>query len=233
LIVDDDEDIRTNFADILNDLGYQITTADDGDSALRCVRQHDFDVVLLDYKMPDMDGAALYCEIKKLQPSIAAIMVTAWAGSDGARQALDAGTWEVLRKPVDIPVLLDKLDQAASAPLVLVVDDDRYFCESLWQILNQRRFRVALAHTEADGIEQASDLNCQVAIVDLKLGNGDGRKVIQRIQQAVPAARTVVVSGNLGDATSVLKEFGERAISAVCKKPIDVDHLLQMIRQGI
>ncbi|WP_182870064.1 response regulator [Stieleria mannarensis] len=229
LIVDDDADIRSNFADILSDLGYQTTTAEDGAAALRCIRESRFDVVLLDYQMPGMDGASLYREIKKLQPSVAAIMITAWAGSDGAQQAKNAGTWDVLRKPVDIPDLLEKLSRAATAPIVLVVDDDEDFCQSLWQILNLKHFRVALAHSEAEGISQAADSKYQVAIVDLKLGSGDGRKVIRRIHRAIPQARTIIVSGDQKTAADAYEELGDQIVNAVCAKPVDVEQLLTMI----
>ena len=232
LIVDDDADIRSNFSDILGDLGYQTTTAQDGESALECVRNNPFDVVLLDYKMPGMDGASLYSEIKKLQPSIAAIMITAWAGSDGAQQARNAGTWDVLRKPVDIPLLLDKLSEAVSAPIVLVVDDDQEFCQTLWQILNQRHFRVALAHDESDGIAKVGDLKCQVAIVDLILGTGDGRNVIRQIAEAAPDARTIVISGDHELAASASQELGSAVIHNVCAKPIDIEKLLAMLDAG-
>ncbi|MCA9135333.1 MAG: response regulator [Planctomycetales bacterium] len=232
LIVDDDADIRTNIADILNDLGYHTTTAENGVAALEIVREKPIDVVLLDYKMPGMDGASLYREIKKLQPAVAAIMITAWAGSDGAQQARDAGTWDVLRKPVDIPTLLNRLSHAAGAPIVLIVDDDKDFCDSLWQILNQRHFRVAMAHNEHDGITQANLAQCQIAIVDLKLGNGDGRNVLREIHQQVPNARTVIISGDKEFAANTSLEFNDQLITGVCEKPIAVEKLLNMIDSG-
>lgn len=113
LIVDDDDDIRSNVRDILEDLGYRTDEAHDGPSALRLVEERSYDVALLDFKMPGMDGATLYREIKKLRPEIVAIMVTAYAGSDGAQKAKDAGTWRVLPKPVDIPSLLSLVAHAA------------------------------------------------------------------------------------------------------------------------
>jgi len=75
LVVDDDADIRVNITDILNDLGYETAMAGDGEAALQCVRAGRFEVVVLDYKMPGMDGVTLCREIEKLQPSIATIMV--------------------------------------------------------------------------------------------------------------------------------------------------------------
>jgi DNA-binding NtrC family response regulator len=233
LIVDDDADTRSNFTDILSEFGYQITTAEDGESALQLVREKNFDVVVLDYKMPGMDGATLYGEIKKLQPSVAAIMVTAWGGSDGVQRAMLAGTWDVLRKPVDIGELMSKLEHAAQAPLILVVDDDVDFCQTMWQILNDRRFRVAIAHDEAEGIRQAGHPNCQFAIIDIKLGSGDGRNVLKRIRQQVPGAKAVLISGDRRFTASNLRLSIERHADAFYQKPLDIEHLMETIDEGV
>ncbi len=106
LIVDDDEDIRTNVSDILCDLGYQTSTAADGPTALELVRQYRFDIALLDMKMPGMDGLTLYRNIRSLQPNTAAFLVTAFAGDGVAEDALRAGIRQVVRKPVDFPEIL-------------------------------------------------------------------------------------------------------------------------------
>ncbi len=114
LIVDDDEDIRANIQDILTDQGYHTATAQDGESALRLLETDVYDVALLDFKMPGMDGATLSRRIKQQCPRLVTIMVTAHAGNQGVQQAQKAGTWKVLRKPVDVSVLLPIVDEAAS-----------------------------------------------------------------------------------------------------------------------
>ncbi len=226
LVVDDDADIRANIADILNDLGYDVTMASDGSSALQCVRAGNFDVVLLDYKMPGIDGATLYREIKRIRPSIAAIMVTAYAGSDGIKQAIEAGTWDVLQKPVNIAELLTKVEHAVQAPLILVVDDDESFCQSLWQILNERHYRVALAHNEFDGVSQINERRHQIVLVDVKLGASHGRSVIQRIAESDIKTSTILISGHHDEIDAILSEFGSHGVQAVCVKPINIDFLL-------
>src|SRR5579864_5581971 len=77
LVVDDDVDTCRNLSDILTDLGYRVDTAHDGPTALELVRQNAYDVALLDYKMPGMDGLTLYREIKRLRAGTVAIVVTA------------------------------------------------------------------------------------------------------------------------------------------------------------
>ena len=106
LVVDDDPDICRNLSDILTDLGYQVDFAHDGPSALELVRQRPYDVALLDLKMPGMDGLTLYREIKKQRAGTVSLLVTAYASPATAEEALSAGAWKVVAKPVDFPKLL-------------------------------------------------------------------------------------------------------------------------------
>jgi CheY-like chemotaxis protein len=121
LIVDDDQDILANLSDILTDLGYQTDTAPDGEAAIVKVEELcpdedscQYDLCLLDFKMPGMDGVELYEKILEHNPKLRAIMITAYAGDDGVQRAVDAGTWKVLRKPVDIKLLLGMISEATS-----------------------------------------------------------------------------------------------------------------------
>ena len=116
LVVDDDVDIATNMKDILCSMGYRVDVAHDGASALAMTSRCRYDVALLDFKMPDMNGATLYREIKSVQPSITAIMVTAQADSDGLARAHDAENWRVVRKPVDVAKLITLIAKATKQP---------------------------------------------------------------------------------------------------------------------
>ncbi len=126
LIVDDDDDIRANIKDILDDLGYRTDTAHDGPSALRLVQSSDYDVAILDYQMPGMNGATLHREIVKLRPEMASIMVTAYAEGDGAEKACDSGVRHILRKPVDLGELL-RLVKASEKSQNSTVDENPSF----------------------------------------------------------------------------------------------------------
>src|SRR5262245_58553030 len=154
LVVDDDADTCHNLSDILTDLGYHVDAAHDGPSALELVRQNPYDVALLDLKMPGMSGLELYREIKKVRAGTVAMVVTAYATSATAEEALAAGAWHVLPKPVDFPRLLGLVGEAVGQPLVLVVDDDPDLCASLWDLLRERGYRVSVAHDERAAAEQ-------------------------------------------------------------------------------
>ncbi len=85
LIVDDDRDILANLSDILSDVGYQTDTARSGEAAIGKIEElcpeagcH-YDLCLLDFKMPGMDGVELYQKILERSPNLRAIMITAYA----------------------------------------------------------------------------------------------------------------------------------------------------------
>lgn len=228
LVVDDDDDIRANIQDILTDLGYVTQGACDGAVAIELVKQSTFDVALLDFNMPGIDGAELYAQIKALRPEMVAIMLTAHSDHEGIQRALDAGTWQVLPKPVDLAKLLTLVDDASQEPIVLVVDDDRDFCENVWQQLRQSGYRVSLAHSEADGLEREQELSPQLAIIDLRLGGGDGRRVLESILSKRPRTRVILVTGHHEDLAAWAKPLADIGVQT-CLKPIDMGVLLSML----
>ena len=112
LIVDDDEDILANLSDILSDVGHKTETAPNGLLALEKVEKACPDVCLVDFKMPGMDGVQLIEKIHCTHPDLRTIMITAFAGDDGVERALQAGTWKVLRKPIEIDSLLGLINES-------------------------------------------------------------------------------------------------------------------------
>jgi CheY-like chemotaxis protein len=231
LVVDDDVDTCRNLSDILSDMGYQVDTAHDGPAALEKVRQRAYDVALLDFRMPGMSGLELYREMRKLRAETVAIVVTAFAGKDTADQALAAGAWQVLPKPVDFPRLVGLVDQALGQPLVMVVDDDPELCANLWDVLRDRGYRVALAHDEPTASERLKDQTFKAVLIDMKLPHGDGSVVFRRVRQSNPEARTVVITGYRAEMDPLVQQVVAEGADAVCYKPFDVSHLIRVLGQ--
>jgi CheY-like chemotaxis protein len=229
LVVDDDVDTCANLSDILTDLGYHVDTAHGGPAALELARRRRYDIALLDFKMPGMDGLTLYRELRQVQAETVAIVITAFAGKATAEEALAAGAWRVLPKPVDFLKLLGLVDQALGQPLVLVVDDDPDLCSALWDLLRERGFRVALAHDDNEANRRLKDRNFKVVLIDMKLPHGDGATVFRLVRQAYPEARTVVITGARPEVDQQLRQVLAEGADAVCYKPFDVPQLLQTL----
>jgi DNA-binding NtrC family response regulator len=231
LVVDDDVDTCRNLSDILTDLGYQVDTAHDGPAALEMVMQKVYDIALLDLKMPGMDGLTLYREIKKLRAGTVAIVVTAYASHPTTDEALAAGAWQVLAKPIDFPKLLGLVGEALAQPLVLVVDDDPDLCATLWDLLRERGYRVCIAHDERQAAEHLEDTRFHAVLIDMRLPEGDGATVYRLVRATNPQARTIVITGHRSETEKLVENVMREGADAVCYKPFDVAKLLTTLEQ--
>ena len=107
LIVDDDEDMLETLSDILKEKGYQTETAKTGMKAIAKAKVYPFDIALLDIRLPDMLGTEVLRTLRKEQPTMMIIMITANATLTTAVDALNLGANAYIMKPID-PEILDK-----------------------------------------------------------------------------------------------------------------------------
>lgn len=105
LIVDDQNGIRLLLMEVFNSEGYHTTQASNGKVALEIVRSERPDLVLLDMKIPGMDGLEILKHIKTIDPTITVIMMTAYGELDMINQATELGAVKHFTKPFDIDEL--------------------------------------------------------------------------------------------------------------------------------
>jgi len=99
LVVDDEEVVRLLFKDTLEELGHRVITTETAASALEVVKQQDLDLAFLDLKMPGMDGAELFRQIKAVKPRLPVTIITGYPDSDIMARALSQGPFGVMNKP--------------------------------------------------------------------------------------------------------------------------------------
>jgi two-component system response regulator AtoC len=101
LIVDDNADLCFNLSDILKDEGYNTITSEDGREALKAVERHSPNLVLLDIRLPSMDGMEVLDKMKKINKELIIIMLTAYGDVRGAVEAMKLGAFDYVTKPFD------------------------------------------------------------------------------------------------------------------------------------
>jgi DNA-binding NtrC family response regulator len=100
LVVDDDADMRELVHDMLKDRGHQVTTAGSGQEALKLLGEEDYAAVLTDLRMKGMQGLELLSEIKRTNPDLGVILMTAFGSVETAVEAMKHGASDYLTKPV-------------------------------------------------------------------------------------------------------------------------------------
>jgi two-component system response regulator HydG len=105
LIVDDDVNHLKTLKTIVQSWGYEVAVADDGDRAVEAVKEHPFALILMDVRMARMSGIEALKRIKAYNPAIPILIMTAYSSVDSAVEALKAGAYDYLTKPLDFEVL--------------------------------------------------------------------------------------------------------------------------------
>jgi CheY-like chemotaxis protein len=117
LVVDDDRMLARTLAEILELSGWNVTQANSGTEAVNAAARQAYDVVLMDVKMPGMDGVDAFKAMKAAHPEIRVILMTAYAAEDRLGEAQREGVMKVLSKPVDVQKLMQAYLQKLCGPI--------------------------------------------------------------------------------------------------------------------
>jgi DNA-binding NtrC family response regulator len=112
LIVDDEERFRTNMRKLLTIRGLPVEAAGSGPEALDRMRGEPFDVVILDVRMPEMGGAHVLAEVKKIDPEVEVIIMTGYASVDTAKEIMKLGAYDYMLKPYSTDELVERIEAA-------------------------------------------------------------------------------------------------------------------------
>lgn len=102
LIADDEASLRLILQTAMNKVGYQVDTAKNGKDALHMAQENCYEVVILDIRMPEMDGLQAFYEIHKINPNLPIILMTAFGSSETAVDAMKHGAYDYILKPFNL-----------------------------------------------------------------------------------------------------------------------------------
>ncbi|EKN3736796.1 two-component system response regulator GlrR [Yersinia enterocolitica] len=186
LLVDDDPSLLKLLGMRLTSEGFNVTTAESGQEALRLLMREKIDLVISDLRMDEMDGMALFAEIQKYQPGMPVIILTAHGSIPDAVAATQQGVFSFLTKPVDRDALYKAID--AALELSIPAGDDT------WREEIVTRSPVMLRLLEQAKMVAQSDVS-----VLINGQSGTGKEVLaQAIHAASPRAKKAFIAINCG-----------------------------------
>lgn len=241
LLVDDEWEFLQAMEPGLIRRGFDVTSAEDGLKALELLGSRTFDVVVLDVKMPGMDGVQVFREIQRRYPDLPVVLLTGHGSLQQAFETSREGVYEYLTKPCDVETLAAILHEAVarSAALrvvqepgeeirLLLVDDDLEFVRSITPALERRGVSVTAVHDGFQALERAQDRLFDVALVDVVMPGMDGLTLLDRLREEDPLLEVVILTGNpeVGDVRRSLKSGAFDYLMKPCK----VEELVRSLR---
>ncbi|MDP3729278.1 MAG: response regulator [bacterium] len=232
LIVDDDKEFCASMADILEAKGYEVESENSGEAAIAKVKEKSFDVVLMDIKMPAMNGVEAFKKIKEISPKTVVIMITAYSLEDLIKEALREGAFGVLRKPLDIDKLIEQIGLAKErGMLILITDDDPNTRETFKDVLEAKGYKVATAATGEEAIERSRERPSDILFMDMKLSALNGLETYLAIKEINPKVIAVIITGYYEETKDLVDKALEKGVYTYLKKPLDMDKVLDLIEE--
>lgn len=223
LIVDDNAAFADNLAEIIGEDGEaEAVVADSGPRGLSAVAAARFDALVSDMRMPEMNGAELVHRIRRVDPGLPAVVVTAYTADDDLMAARREGVLGVLPKPVPVPRLLELLRRARRDALLALVEDDVGLADNLTEALRLRGFTAVTAHSVLDTERLGVTPFC--ALVDLRLPDGKDGAAIERLRARFPELPLFVI-------TAFADRVSLPPAARVFEKPFDTAALLDAIER--
>lgn len=223
LLVDDNEAFAENVAEILRDDGHEVVTSSAGEDALRRVKQDRFDVLITDMKMPTMGGARLVHELRRLDPGMPVIVITAYSGDEDLKIARAEGLLAILSKPPNLPRLRELLAVARRDGLVALIEDDEALSDNLSEVLRSRGF-TAVQATSVLEAEKMPSVRPYCAVADLRVPGGPDGEAMRRLVMRYPRLPVVVITGH-PDVIEPKENAG------VFRKPFDPGRLVERLEE--
>jgi two-component system response regulator HydG len=230
LIVDDDSDHAESLADVIEMRGHDVEIANSGEEALARSRVAEFDFVLLDVKLPGINGVETFLEMRKLRPTAQVMMMTGYSVEQLVAQAIEGGALGVLHKPFAAMQVLDLLTKVRQRGRVLVADGDAGFIATVVPVLELAGYEVDVAATGAEALDKMVSKDIDCLVLDLRLPVLSGAELYARLVQAGRAVPTVLVTG--GDDEDADPRLESRSCGMLFK-PFDPNTLLAAIGSAV
>ncbi len=230
LVVDDEQNMRITLADILGDEGYDVDTAASGEEAVELCSQQGYSIVLLDVRMPGIDGVEAFKQIRRHQEGVRVIMMSAYSLDDLKDAALDDGAVAFLAKPLDVQQVIRLIGEVRDTA-ILVVENDEPTATALHDRLKDQGYRVTVTRSPHDALELAEQIRFDLIFIDAELPAMNGLELYLAIKKVTPHAVAIMISGMEDEFEAIAKEAVRRTAYTILKKPLDLDLVLTLLER--
>jgi len=231
-IVDDDAATIDLLKDELEDAGFAINSAMDGSEALKKLeRGYKPDLVLMDVRMPVMNGVEVFKKIKAIYPELPVIMMTAYSVDALLEEAIQEGAFACLKKPLDIDYLIQLIRQSKEGIFVLAIDDDPNTLEMLKSEMTAENLHVSIAKSAENALAIIKQKPHDILLIDLKMPAINGLELYLKLKKIVPDAIAIMMTAHRQETADLVQSALKQGAYTCIYKPFDSDKIFEMIQE--
>lgn len=230
LIIDDDRDLAESLAELIESHGHAVTVAFSGEEGLVKFRRQEFDLVLVDVKMPRMSGVETFIECRKLKPAARVVMMTGFSIEQLLREAIESGALRLLRQKFTGSDVIAILRRTQRRGVVLVTSDRAGFANKIEPLLAAHGYNVSVAQSSSEALGRVLEGRADCLVLDRQLPTARGLDVYLSLKWAGRPVPTIIVAGGVADEGETLDLLRPMA-DVILKKPFDPEQVLLAIDQ--
>ncbi len=231
LVVDDNIDYCEGLIDFLEMEGFDAKGVHDGYKALETIEEEKFDMVLMDVRMPGMDGVETYQKIKEVSPDTPTILMTAFAVESRIKEALRDGVFGAFQKPVDNERLICSIKKSFSGgAVIMIADDDKELCSYLLNRFAEKGYRGIVVRNQETAVLMASEKNFDFIILNANQKDVNGIKTYQKIRDFRPDVNVIIITDNKKETENLINQASKKDVCAIFEKPLDIDTLIETVQ---
>lgn len=228
LIVDDDQNMRLSLAEILREDGYGVRTASSGEEAVELCQRFTFRLILMDVRMPGIDGVEAFRQIRKHCIRSQIVLMSAYANTELADEAVREGVLRFLPKPLDIEAVL-RLIADITGTAVLYVGASPEQADSLHQALGASRFCLTLAGDVEEALSLAAQISYHVMVLDLD--PAEMQDAVAKIRASLPGLQLVLTSAEKSTGTETSTHARQDGIRGELSRPVKIEELITLLEE--
>ncbi|MFB3100806.1 MAG: response regulator [Gammaproteobacteria bacterium] len=229
LVVDDDRDFTESIGELIELEGHQPVLAYNGVEALKIFKQNNIDIILLDFRMPGLNGIETLSEIRKLNLSVPVVIMTAYASTELTKDAIKHGAIEVMNKPFNINKLMEIISSIKQFHNILLLDDDKDYADSLSIALLDEGYKTYVAYDTEQAINYISDNDIQLQILDIRINGETGIDVWLSMRKKHFDIPTIFITGYTKQFFDQINEISQISQIEIMEKPFAPHELINKI----
>jgi len=232
LVADDNADLAKILNIYLSDAGYEVIVTYNGADTIKALRSEDFDAVLLDVKLPDMNGIEILQEIYNTKPQTRVYMMTGYRCEQIMKEVVGNGTVQVVYSQSDAEPVLEIIKTLEDGSIVLVLDSDFSMREEIFGHFADRGIDVFIAHDAREAIDNVLSNPVKLLLLDLDKPIVNSLGIYVELKKQGHTVKTVIFAGGLSDADEASDILETTAITGCLFKPFDPEELISMLEKG-
>lgn len=232
LIVDDEENMRHTLCEIISDEGYDVQVASTGEEAIAMCQKNEFRVVLMDVRMPGINGVEAFREIQRHQKGTRVILMSAYSVDALKESALDDGAIAFLPKPLNLERVVRLISEVKDTA-ILVVEHEAHTADLLYTGLRERGYRITMAKSAHEALDLVEQIRFDLVFLNTNLPSMNGLELYLAIKKMTPSAMAIMITDLNKEFEAMAREAVRHSAYAVIRKPLDIGHVLGLLEKAV